>query len=169
MGTAQTIELITGNPPVFDITGDYNRRFMFCRKTGEMILGGSDINNSSHSAEYVRIEPCGEFSDFVRGWIGFGGSYPHGVLHFAPLFSEDELKGDADQLADLTATLEVFTHNGATADMVLRGGGTRAREVTFGAAYPDILSPKRPVKSLAKRPSAPLLPSGPTPGKTKGK
>ncbi len=61
------------------------------------------------------------FDDFVRGWIGTGGNYPYGVIHFAPNVDER----CADLFDRAYSTLEMFRENGALADTVLRGFGNR--------------------------------------------
>lgn len=62
-----------------------------------------------------------DFDDFVRGWIGTGGNYPYGVIHFAPNVDER----CADLFDRAYSTLEMFRENGALADTVLRGFGNR--------------------------------------------
>ena len=62
-----------------------------------------------------------DFDDFVRGWIGIGGDYPKGVIHFAPCVDSRNLSL-FDRAFD---TLELFEENGALAGTVIRGFGNR--------------------------------------------
>lgn len=65
-----------------------NRRFMFSPKTGVLVLGRqykeTSFVNASHAVELADAGITKGFDDFVRGWIGIGGDYPKGVIHFAP-------------------------------------------------------------------------------------
>lgn len=64
-----------------------NRRFMFSPKTGVLVLGRqykeTSLVNASHAVELADAGITKGFDDFVRGWIGTGGAYPKGVIHFA--------------------------------------------------------------------------------------
>ena len=77
-----------------DLMSIENRRFMY-HGSGILILGSEDMVNSSHGLFKSHAEEYGEVSErfgvrlppydeFARGWIGVGGSYPNGIIHFAP-------------------------------------------------------------------------------------
>ena len=65
-----------------------NRRFMYNPKSGVLILGYQyEKTNSlwgSHADDLAMAGIKQNFDDFVRGWVGTGRQYPHGVIHFAP-------------------------------------------------------------------------------------
>ena len=75
-----------------DLTAISNRRFMY-HPSGILILGDEDHLHPgrhlyrSHAEEYgfsnerMDLPP---YDEFCRGWIGVGGSYKHGIIHFAP-------------------------------------------------------------------------------------
>ena len=71
----------------FDMREIDNRRFMFSPQAGELILGrqyrGGQLYKSL-SEEHFDSGAKAPFDSFVRGWIGTGGDYPKGVIHFAP-------------------------------------------------------------------------------------
>lgn len=145
------VELFRGHPPKFPlINGSYNRRFMYHPKTGEFIFGGGDIANSSHAHEHGESGATGEFDDFVRGWIGFGGSYRNGIIHFAPGYKSTEIE-DPRAFNDLFDTLEVFLANGATKKTILRSAGTEKWEEPFGEAYPELFQRKSAAESFVRR------------------
>ncbi len=139
MTSGDRVELFVGKPPLFSLRSIKNRRFMFCAQTGEMILGGSDVSRSSHGDEHYQARPKADYPAFVRGWVGYGRSYPHGIIHFAPGYKSEELRYDAMAMGDIVATLHAFVANGATADTILRGAGAFSWEVPLGRAYPEVL------------------------------
>lgn len=102
-----------------------NRRFLFNPKTGVLVLGRqykeTSIVNSSHAVELADAGITKDFDDFVRGWIGTGGDYPKGVIHFAPCADSRNISL-FDRAFD---TLEMFRENGALAGTVVRGFGSR--------------------------------------------
>ena len=102
-----------------------NRRFMHNPKTGILVLGyqyaETSTMNSSHAQELADAGITEGYDDIVRGWIGAGGDYPYGVIHFAPSVDEKNIS-----LFDRAfSTLEMFRKNGALADTVIRGFGKR--------------------------------------------
>lgn len=133
-----TVSLITGNPPVFPFCGIENRRFMYCARTRELILGRA-TTNGSHAEEHWDSRARGKYDEFVRGWVGFGGRYRHGVIHFAPPYTVSDV-ADPAVAESLLSTLIVFASNGASPRTILRGAGTAAWEASFGEAYPELLS-----------------------------
>ena len=71
----------------FDMQQIENRRFMYQPQTGTLILGYQYKGNhlaSSHADEHFKSGAAEPFDSFIRGWIGSGKSYPHGIIHFAP-------------------------------------------------------------------------------------
>ena len=102
-----------------------NRRFLYNPKTNVLVLGRqykeTSLTNSSHAGELAQAGITEGYDDFVKGWIGTGGSYPNGVIHFAPSVNtaSPEL---FDQAFD---TLEMFRENGAKELTVIRGFGSQ--------------------------------------------
>ena len=73
---------------IIDILQITNRRFMYNPQTGTLILGDEMYGKSicsSHAQEFHASQAEGRFDDYLRGWIGVSKSYPHGIVHFAPL------------------------------------------------------------------------------------
>ena len=102
-----------------------NRRFMFSPKTGVLVLGRqykeTSLVNASHAMELADAGITKGFDEFVRGWIGTGGDYPKGVIHFAPCVDSRNISL-FDRAFD---TLEMFRENGALTGTVVRGFGNR--------------------------------------------
>ena len=73
---------------MIDIQQIDNRRFMYNPKTGILVLGyqyaATSTMVSSHANELADAGITKGYDNFVRGWIGTGGDYPKGVIHFAP-------------------------------------------------------------------------------------
>ena len=102
-----------------------NRRFMFDPDTGILVLGRqyaeTNLVNSSHAAELAGAGITKNFDHFIRGWIGTGGDYPKGIIHFAPCVDARNIK----LFERAFDTLEMFRNNGALAGTVIRGFGNR--------------------------------------------
>lgn len=98
----------------FSVRGSRNRRFVYNSRTGELLLGGSSVSRSSHEREWMESGAQGRFDDCVRGWIGWGGSYKEGIIHFAPPISSGEFN-------DGYEAVQMFLRHGATGSTVLRG------------------------------------------------
>ncbi len=102
-----------------------NRRFLFNPKTGVLVLGRqyeeTGIVNASHAVELADAGITEGFDDFVRGWIGTGGDYPKGVIHFAPCVDSRNIS----LFGRAFDTLEMFRENGALGQTVVRGFGDR--------------------------------------------
>ena len=100
-----------------------NRRFMYNPKTGILVLGyqyaATSTLISSHANELAEAGITKGYDDFVRGWIGTGGDYPVGVIHFAPSVDARNIEL-FNQAFD---TLKMFQENGALAGTVVRGFG----------------------------------------------
>ena len=106
----------------FDMQQIENRRFMYQPQTGTLILGYQYKGNhlaSSHADEHFKSGAAEPFDSFIRGWIGSGKFYPHGIIHFAPNIPADNV-----QVFDRAySTLQMFRDNGAAGNTVIRGFG----------------------------------------------
>ena len=106
----------------FDMQQIENRRFMYQPQTETLILGYQYKGNhlaSSHADEHFKSGAAEPFDSFIRGWIGSGKSYPHGIIHFAPNIPADNV-----QVFDRAySTLQMFRDNGAAGNTVIRGFG----------------------------------------------
>ena len=133
-----------------------NRRFMYNPKTGILVLGyqyaATSILISSHANELTDAGIIKGYDDFVRGWIGTGGNYPVGVIHFAPSVDARNIEL-FDRAFD---TLEMFKNNGALAGTVVRGFGERW-EQPLSDIFTDMREPEQKPsvrKQLKKQPMA---------------
>ncbi len=63
----------------------------------------------------------------MRGWIGTGKEYPHGIIHFAP--NVDDRNTALFNRA--FETLEMFAQNGAEVETVVRSLGKRWEQPLF--------------------------------------
>ena len=119
-----------------------NRRFMFHPGTGVLVLGRqyavTSMANSSHAQELADAGITKDYDGFVRGWIGTGGDYPYGVIHFAPSVDERNLS----LFERAFDTLEMFARNGGLALTVIRGFGDRW-EQPFCAILPGLKGPEK--------------------------
>ena len=104
----------------FDMQKIINRRFMFNPLTGTLILGRQYSGNTvigSHLDEHKNHGEGEPYGDFIPGWVGTGGRFESGVIHFAPPISADR-----PELANKGfSALEMFAANGATGETVIRG------------------------------------------------
>ena len=103
---------------IIDILQITNRRFMYNPQTGILILGdemyGKNIC-SSHAQEFHESKAEGRFDDYLRGWIGTSKSYPHGIIHFAPLVCMAQFDRGFD-------TLHMFARlESVNGDTIVRG------------------------------------------------
>ncbi len=106
----------------FDMQEIENRRFMYQPQTGTLILGRQYHKSGmygSHAEEHADSGASEPYDSFIRGWIGTGKEYPHGIIHFAPNIDSHF----AEQLDKGFSTLEMFAENGAVSDTVIRGFG----------------------------------------------
>lgn len=156
--TAVTKELmrIDTRMQMIDMQQIDNRRFMYNPKIGILVLGYQYATTStlisSHANELADAGITKGYDDFVRGWIGTGGDYPKGVLHFAPCVDERNIKL-FNQAFD---TLEMFKENGALEGTVVRGFGERW-EQPLSDIFTDMREPgqKSSVRrQLKKQPEA---------------
>ena len=106
----------------FDMQKIQNRRFMYNPKTGKLILGrqyhGGKIYQS-HAYEHMKSGLDDPYDDFVRGWVGVGGDYKLGVIHFSPHINSKSI----DDIADGFRTIDMFIHNNAKPQTVVRAFG----------------------------------------------
>lgn len=156
--TAITKELmrIDARRQIIDIQQIDNRRFMYNPKTGILVLGyqyaATSTMVSSHANELTDAGITKGYDDFVRGWIGTGGDYPKGVIHFAPCVDKRNITL-FDRAFD---TLKMFQGNGALAGTVVRGFGERW-EQPLSDIFTDMREPgQKPSvrKQLKKQPEA---------------
>ncbi len=116
--------MLNTNTDFFDMADIKNRRFMFNPGTGTLILGRefskSEKIFSSHAEEHAESKTAEPYDDFIRGWIGKGGDYPQGVIHFAPNIPKDAPEEVFNRAYD---TVKMFQANGATDRTVVRGFG----------------------------------------------
>jgi len=133
------------NEQAIDMQKIRNRRFMYDPKTATLVLGRQYPWNkqliSSHAVELAEAGITEGYDDFVRGWVGAGKGYPHGVIHFAPHVS------GANILLFERAfdTLQMFSGNGAEGGTLIRG---------FGSAWEQPLSSiLSPGRDAEQRPS----------------
>ena len=156
--TAVTKELmrIDTRMQMIDMQQIDNRRFMYNPKIGRLVLGYQYATTStlisSHANELADAGITKGYDDFVRGWIGTGGDYPKGVIHFAPCVDERNIKL-FNQAFD---TLEMFKENGALEGTVVRGFGERW-EQPLSDIFTDMREPgqKSSVRrQLKKQPEA---------------
>ena len=134
--TADIMRIDTGTQTV-DMQQIDNRRFMFDPDTGILVLGRqyaeTNLVNSSHAAELAGAGITKNFDHFIRGWIGTGGDYPKGIIHFAPCVDARNIK----LFERAFDTLEMFRENGALAGTVIRGLGNRW-EQPLSAIFTDL-------------------------------
>lgn len=133
-----------------------NRRFMYDPDTGILVLGRqyaeAGLLVSSHAVELADAGITEGYDAFVRGWIGAGGDYPMGVIHFAP--SVDA--GNTRLFDRAFDTLRMFADNGIMYGTVIRGFG-KEWEQPAHAVLTDLWQPavKPSVRrQLKKQPEA---------------
>ena len=114
--------LIDTGQTAFDMRQIENRRFMFSPQSGELILGkqykGSQLY-ASHAEEHGESGAKAPYDSFIRGWVGTGRQYPHGIIHFAP----NIMSANVEQFEKAFSALEMFRENGAEGQTVIRGFG----------------------------------------------
>ena len=108
-----------------------NRRFMYNPITGVLLLGAQFLPSKklrgSHAEDLSNAGIYSGYDDYVRGWIGTGKEYPHGIIHFAP--NVDDRNTALFNRA--LETLEMFVQNGAVAETVVRSLGKRWEQPLF--------------------------------------
>ena len=130
-----------------------NRRFMY-HPSGLLIMGeegtaGGNQLRGSHAEEYhVASERyvLPPYDDFIRGWIGVGGGYPNGIIHFGPCISADNMV----MFEKAFDFIEIALENGFGKDAVLRGFPGKW-EQAIGSVIPDVLSVDTVLKDARSR------------------
>jgi len=112
----------------FDMQKIQNRRFMFNPDTGTLILGfqcvgnvldNGKILNASHAEEHGESGTQEPYDDFIRGWVGTGGKYRNGIVHFAPPLDRQHIA----LFEKAFDTLLMFKQNEANEKTIIRGFG----------------------------------------------
>lgn len=110
---------------------DDNRRFMFNPMTSTFVIGEHDVLGkgdgvpSSHDEEFKASGAPGTRHEYmISGWVGIGGSYKNGVIHFAPPIFDMDMEDESVRQA-ATRAIEGFRRSGANKNTVLRNFGTR--------------------------------------------
>lgn len=78
-----------------------NRRFMLNTRTGILLLGDEKYGKTflgSHAEEFHSSGATGSYDDYLRGWIGSGGNYRSGIIHFAPAIEKPTFDQGFDAL-----------------------------------------------------------------------
>lgn len=123
--------LIHADNQRFNMQDIDNRRFMYNPITGVLLLGAqfppSKKLRGSHAEDLSNAGIYSGYDDYVRGWIGTGKEYPHGIIHFAP--NVDDRNTALFNCA--FETLEMFVQNGAVAETVVRSLGKRWEQPLF--------------------------------------
>lgn len=117
--------LINTKSQAFNMQEIKNRRFMFNPDTGMLILGEQEKQNEmvgSHEQEHADSQIKEPFDDFIRGWVGTGGQYRSGVVHFAPNIDKNAPQNLFNKAFD---TVKMFWKNGANNMTVIRGFGEK--------------------------------------------
>lgn len=126
----------------FDFFAVDNRRFIYDPVARRFVIGAAwhlvgagDGLNGSHAEDWFNL--TGSNSNFdrcLRGWVGTGGSYRSGIIHFAPPVS---LADDATYKC-----LAAFVASGAIAKTKVRGlgglGYNPGEENNLGEIAPDL-------------------------------
>jgi len=114
--------LIDTHNQKFEFLKIKNRRFTYCNKTGELVLGGNNIDISSHSQEHFDLGVKSDIDNCSRGWMGTGKDYPDGIIHFAPNYTIEMLR-EPQYFNEAFDTLEMILKNGANYNTIVRGFG----------------------------------------------
>lgn len=109
----------------FDVRTIRNRRFMFCPRTHELILGREDTVTEtglcgSHAEEHMRSGTQTPYDDFVKGWVAGPLGDDPGIIHFAPAIPADNCR----DFERVWAVLDMFLVNGAAGKTIVRGFGS---------------------------------------------
>lgn len=79
------MQLLNLKKDKIDITKIKNARFLYNSNNKELILDDDKNLDGSHAELYYNIKNTNKnFDNYIRGWIGFGGRYKNGIIHFAP-------------------------------------------------------------------------------------
>lgn len=124
IGLSERVFCVDLNRTEIDLMQVKNRRFMYHPK-GILIMGAEGTASGdellvSHAEEYheaSELYVLPPFDDFIRGWIGVGGGYKDGIIHFAPAVPAENVEM-FDKAFDF---IEAALKNGFTGKAVLRG------------------------------------------------
>lgn len=127
-----------------DMQAIENRRFLYQPSTHTLVLGRQHGKTAglpgSHAVELAEAGITKDFDDFVRGWVGTGRGYPHGVIHFAPAVDK-QCVALFEKAFD---TLEMFSANGARDQTLIRGFGDVWELPLASILYPDRETERKP-------------------------
>lgn len=158
--------LIDTKNQVFDMQSIDNRRFMYNPATGVFLLGAqfppSRKIRGSHAEDLSNAGIYSGYDDYVRGWIGTGGEYPSGVIHFAPAVNAQNLTL-YNRAFD---TLEMFLQNGGEPESAVRGFG-KQWEQTMADIIPYAQEQKPSIHDQLKEKAAVSEPPKKQPSKKK--
>lgn len=105
-----------------------NRRFMYNPDRDSAIIGWRDYRRNgtigSHAEEFHTATGSNRgYDDFyIRGWVGKGNNFPHGIIHFAPPLPTRWL-ADPERFDDVHKCIDYFLRSGATPATTVRGYG----------------------------------------------
>lgn len=145
--------------PFKALRGD--RRFMYSPKHDVFVIGAKDPLvgkglKSSHAEEFAESDAPGAYDDYLfRGWVGIGGVYRSGIIHFAPDVPKIALERPRYYDAAVQV-LRAFQKSGATANTVVRNMG-EIGERKLSSGILEVRGPKKGVdKGSQKRYKHPL-------------
>lgn len=88
------MQVLNLNKDKIDITKIKNARFLYNPVKKELILDDDNKLSGSHSELYFNIKNTNDnFDDYIRGFIGFGGNYRNGIIHFSPHIMKQDYEG----------------------------------------------------------------------------
>lgn len=124
VGMCNHVFCVDLNRTKIDLMQVENRRFMY-HPNGLLIMGaeGTAKGNQlvgSHAEEYHAASEnyvLPPYDDFIRGWIGVGGAYKDGIIHFAPQIPAENI----DMFNKAFDFVEAALENGFSRNAVLRG------------------------------------------------
>ena len=127
-----------------DIQKIDNRRFMYDPQSGTLILGRQYGKTKglpgSHAEDLAAAGVTQGYDGYIRGWVGTGKDYPHGVIHFAP-----HIDSRAVALFDKAFdTLEMFGVNGAHGQTIVRGFCDRWEQPLSSILHPERKAEQKP-------------------------
>lgn len=110
--------------PFWALRGD-NRRFVYNPNNGAIVIGTRDPVKSddfgSHAQEFSASGAPGHFDDYwIRGWIGIGGKYKYGVIHFAPPIRKQDFEGNPELYRAALSSIDMFKRSGAAGSTKIR-------------------------------------------------
>lgn len=129
------MEVINLKKEKVDLSLIKNTRFMYNPKTKELILDDYNCGMiGTHSELYYKAKNTNKgFDDYIRGWIGFGGGYKNGIIHFAPPVD----KTDYERIDAGLSFIEQMIKCGANDKIKIRNFGIMGE-----IRYKDLISNK---------------------------